>query len=84
MAAVAAVFVISAVVGVSATRYSVTVKRVEKDLYREAGSKLIIETRYCYEYSYGEDAILNWEGNYGNNWLLFINSGQKCDVVALR
>jgi hypothetical protein len=35
-------------------------KRIDKDLYRSG--KILIETRYCYHYSYGEDAILRYEG----------------------
>jgi hypothetical protein len=35
-------------------------KRIEKDLYRSG--KTLIETRYCYHYSNGEDAILKYEG----------------------
>lgn len=65
-------------------RYNVSVKRIEKDLYSVAGAKIIIEARYCYEYAYGSDAILQWEGKYGDNWLLFVDSKTKCDVVNLR
>lgn len=68
----------------SVDRFSVSVKRIEKDLYQVEGQRVIIETRYCYEYAYGEDAILQWEGKYGDNWLLFINSKTKCDVINLR
>jgi hypothetical protein len=69
---------------VLADRYSVTVKRLDKDLYQDATSKTIIETRYCYEYAYGEEAVLTWEGRYGNNSLIFKSSGTKCEVVSLR
>jgi hypothetical protein len=68
----------------SADRYSVNVRRIESNLYQDTGSKTIIETRYCYHYTYGEEGILNWEGRYGNNWLLFIDSTTKCNVVAIR
>jgi hypothetical protein len=76
--------VIAATVPLVAERYSVNVRRIEQNLYRETLSKTIIETRYCYEYAYGEDAILQWQGKYGDNWLLFIESEQKCDVIAIR
>lgn len=39
------------------------VKRLDQDLYKSA-SGLYIETQYCYHYTYGEDAILKWEGKY--------------------
>ena len=35
-------------------------KRIDQDLYR--AGKTLIETRYCYHYTYGEDAILKYEG----------------------
>jgi hypothetical protein len=35
-------------------------KRIDKDLYRSG--KILIETRYCYHYTYGEDAVLKYEG----------------------
>jgi hypothetical protein len=67
-----------------ADRYTVTVTRRDQDLYQDAASKTIIETRYCYEYAIGEEAVLTWAGRYGSNSLLFKSSGTKCDVVALR
>jgi hypothetical protein len=79
-----ALAVLVATVPIVAARYNVNVRRIEKDLYRDTNSKIIIETKHCYEYAYGEDAILQWEGRYGTNWLLFIDSESKCDVVALR
>jgi hypothetical protein len=37
-------------------------------------------TRYCYEYTYGDGAILISEGNLGVNTLIFSSSGNECDV----
>lgn len=68
---------------VSAETYRVTVKRIEQNVYLETTSKTVIETKYCYEYAYGEDAVLKWEGRYGDNWIVFTSSGTKCDVVAI-
>jgi hypothetical protein len=31
-----------------------------------------------------EEAILNWEGSFGNNWIVFTASGTKCDVSKIR
>ena len=36
-------------------------KKIDQDLYRSG--KTLIETRYCYHYTYGEDAILKYEGS---------------------
>jgi hypothetical protein len=77
-------FVVTMAASLVAERYSINVRRIESNLYQDTASRTIIETRYCYQYTYGEDAILQWEGKYGNNWLLFIDSKTKCDVVALR
>jgi hypothetical protein len=38
--------------------YEVNVRRKSSNLYEIPGKRLQIETRYCYEYTYGEDAIL--------------------------
>ena len=35
------------------------VKRVEQDLYKSGN--LYIETKFCYHYTYGEEAILKWD-----------------------
>ena len=71
-------------VGVTADRYSVTVTRLDRDLYRDTVSRRLIETRYCYEYAYSAEAVLTWEGRYGGNSLIFVDSGTKCDVIGLR
>lgn len=59
------------------------VTRVDRNLYRDQSSKVIIETKYCYEYAHLDDAVLKWEGRFGDNWIIF-SSDTKCDVVALR
>ena len=63
--------------------YRVNVSRVDSNLYRDHTSKGIIETRYCYQYATRDDAVLRWEGRYGNNRLIF-SSGTTCDVIAVR
>jgi hypothetical protein len=37
------------------------IKQLDQDLYRSG--KLLIETRYCYHYTYGEEAVLKYEGS---------------------
>jgi hypothetical protein len=66
----------------SAETYRVSVTRIDKDLYRDDRSKVLIETKYCYEYATRDDAVLRWEGRYGTNWIVF-SSGTKCDVVGV-
>ena len=63
--------------------YRVNVSRVDSNLYRDHSSKAIIETKYCYEYATRDDAVLRWEGRYGNSRLIF-SSGTTCDVIAVR
>jgi hypothetical protein len=54
------------------------VKRLDKDLYKSSDG-LYIETKYCYHYTYGEDAVLKWEGKYGDNKIIW-DDDSKCDV----
>lgn len=46
-------------------KYSITVTRKAKDLYRVDGEDIYIETRYSYEYAIREDVILIVESNTG-------------------
>jgi len=59
--------------------YKVNVKRVDQDLYKTTTDGLYIKTRYCYEYTYGGDAILKYEQYRYDNKLIF-DSGTSCDV----
>lgn len=45
--------------------YEIELTRKGSNLYKVDGTNLYIETRYCYEYGYGEDAILRMTSNYG-------------------
>lgn len=45
-------------------RYVVTVTRKASNLYRIDGRSIYLITRYCYEYAYGEGAILDLD-SYG-------------------
>jgi len=58
--------------------YRVNVKRIEKDLYK-TDSGLYIQTQYCYEHTYGDDAVLKYEQHSYDNKLIF-DSGTSCDV----
>lgn len=64
---------------VYAEYYKVNVKRIDKDLYKDLNTGTFITTQYCYEYAYGEEAILKWEGQYGDNKIIF-DGGSECDV----
>ncbi len=63
--------------------YRVTVSRIDKDLYKDHDSGLIIETKYCYEYAIRDEAVLRYE-RYGYNNKLIFSSGTTCDVKAIR
>ena len=54
-------------------------KRLDKDLYRSG--KTLIETRYCYHYAYGEDALLKYEGSgqYSGSKIIW-DDDSTCDV----
>lgn len=65
----------------SAEMYSVNVRRIDQDLYK-TDEGIYIQTRYCYEYAYGDDAVLKYERYAYDNKLIF-DSGETCDVVKL-
>jgi hypothetical protein len=71
-----------------AAQYKVVIKRLEANVFQAQSSKVIIETRRCDAWLEGdepqEEAILNWEGAFGNNWILFTASGTRCDVSRIR
>lgn len=46
-------------------KYSVELTRVDDNFYKIEGTSMYIETRYCYEYAYREDAILILDSYYG-------------------
>jgi hypothetical protein len=57
------------------------VKRVDQDLYKTL-DRIYIETQYCYHYTYGEDAILKWEGKYGDNKIIW-EDDSSCRVKSI-
>ncbi|RIY40470.1 hypothetical protein CKF58_00520 [Psittacicella hinzii] len=62
--------------------YKVFITRVSNDLYRTSEG-IYIQTQYCYQYVYGENAILNYSqyNAYGNQ-LIFQNN-QTCTVKSV-
>jgi hypothetical protein len=75
-------------VPLTAAQYKVVIKRLDANVFQAQASKVIIETRRCDTWLESdqpqEEAILNWEGAYGNNWILFTASGTRCDVSRIR
>jgi hypothetical protein len=70
-----------------AAQYKVVIRRLEANVFQAKASKVIIETRRCADWTANDDeeeAILNWEGSFGNNWILFTASGTRCDVATIR
>lgn len=57
----------------------VEVKRLDKDIYQIVGTKVIIKTRYCYEYAYSEPVILDGD----DRKIIFVNSRSSCDVTGV-
>ena len=52
-------------VKLEAGNYQVEVTRKTSNLYEVQGTKYYLETRYCYEYAYSQEAILKVESPYG-------------------
>ena len=46
--------------------YEVSVRRIDQNFYQIEGTSIVIETNWCSEYaSYGVDAVMMVESNYG-------------------
>ena len=67
----------------AADYYKVSVTRIEQNFYREEISRLLIRTRYCYEYTYSEDAVFVWDGRGSWDDKLIFNSGNSCEVEGV-
>lgn len=59
--------------------YKVNVKREAANIYKDYNLGVFIFTKYCYEYTYGDNALLKYSQNAFDNELIFSN-GQKCQV----
>lgn len=64
-----------------ADNYEVNLTRKSANVYKVDGKDIIIQTRYCYVYSYSEEAIFKTSG-YGGE-IIFFDSKDKCDVKAV-
>lgn len=64
-----------------AGNYELSVTRKGKNLYKVDGKNVLIHTRYCYEYTYGSDALLRMDG-YGGK-LHFLNSEDSCTAEGV-
>ena len=81
------VCILASVASMEAAQYKVVIRRLDTNLFQAKASKVIIETRRCGDWTANDDeeeAILNWEGAFGNNWILFSASGTRCDVATIR
>ena len=61
----------------NAEYYKLYIKRDDSNIYIDNNSELMIKTKYCYEYTYGDNAILIYD-KYSNQ--LVFENGNKCDV----
>jgi hypothetical protein len=66
-------------VAAHAALYRGSVTRKAEDLYKIDGTSILIKTRYCYEYAYSEDVIIDTT----KDELIFTDSGSKCDIEAI-
>ncbi len=68
----------------AADYYRVSLTRAGQDLYRDTTSGVIVKTRYCYEYVWYDDAVLQFDSLYGYNiGKVVFSNGQTCDVERL-
>ena len=52
-----------------------------KDLYK-TDQGVYIQTKYCYRYAYGDEAVLSYD-QYGYDNKLIFDDGDVCDVVKV-
>jgi hypothetical protein len=74
------------VVPAHAELYDVRVTRIARDAYLDPASRVVIITRYCYEYVYSQRAVLRYDGRGSlNNRLIFDSalSSTSCDVAGI-
>ena len=64
-----------------AEMYVVQIKRIDKDLYK-TDEGIYIQTKYCYRYTYGDEAVLSYDQYCYDNNLIF-DDGDVCDVVKV-
>jgi hypothetical protein len=57
------------------------VKRLDQNLYKTFDG-VYLETQYCYHYTYGEEAVLKWEGDYGSNTIIWADD-TTCQVKKI-
>ena len=65
--------------------YKVRVWRESQDLYRVVGTGFYIKTRFCYQFAFGEEAILRVDSSFGYTVgeLVFKGGGGRCDVEKI-
>jgi hypothetical protein len=56
---------------------SVQVTRKSKNLYKVDGRRAWIQTRYCYHYGYGDEAVIT------RSKIIFITSEDSCDIKKI-
>lgn len=64
-------------VAAAADRYQVNLTRKDRNLYKVDGQPLWVQTRYCYVYGYGKDAMLS---QYD---IVFLDDAEKRDVKRI-
>ena len=66
-------------------RYKVNVSRSSTDRYTDWRSGVVIQTRFCFQFVFYQDAVLTWKGVLPiGSTLTFTTPKASCQVVALR
>jgi len=79
-------FAFSTTAALASDYYKVDVTRKAQDLYEIDGQGIYIKTRYCYEYVYSSEAIVQIDSpaGYTVGEIIFTgNGGSKCDIERL-
>lgn len=82
LAAVTALVAFSGAAPAWAEYYRVSLTRRGQNLYQEYSTRQHLITRYCYEYVYGDNAVLAYE--QGSLWnMVIFSSGTTCPVEGI-
>ncbi len=60
-----------------AASYEVSLTRKAKNLYKVSGQAAWVQTRYCYHYGYGDEAVVT------DTKVVFVGSGDTCDLKKI-
>jgi len=65
-----------------AEMYKINIRRVDNNVYQTMDGRFIIKTKYCYEYTYGDEVVLDYTKYSYDNKIIF-RSGTTCQIEGI-